>query len=90
MATRTIGSRMTNATLVIGNYHLLRLIGEGGMGHAAALLELHKRKGVPWEPSDHGFVFPKDQVEAFAQRLMRLNQPPTTNNQQPITNNQRP
>jgi hypothetical protein len=24
---------------------------------AAALLELHKHKGVPWEPSDHGFVF---------------------------------
>jgi hypothetical protein len=41
---------------------------------AAALLELHKHKGVPWEPSDHGFVFSKDQVEAFAQRLMRLNE----------------
>jgi hypothetical protein len=68
---------------------------------AAALLELHKHKGVPWEPADHGFVFSKDQVEAFAQRLMRLNEsrhiehvlfhmPPATNNQQPITNNQRP
>jgi hypothetical protein len=41
---------------------------------AAALLELHKHKGVPWEPSDHGFVFSKDQVEAFSQRLMRLNE----------------
>jgi hypothetical protein len=41
---------------------------------AAALLELHKHKGVPWEPADHGFVFSKDQVEAFAQRLMRLNE----------------
>ena len=41
---------------------------------AAALLELHKHKGVPWEPSDHGFVFSKDQVEAFAQRLIRLNE----------------
>jgi hypothetical protein len=61
---------------------------------AAALLELHKHKGVPWEPADHGFVFSKDQVEAFAQRLMRLNearhiehvlfhQPPATNNQRP-------
>src|SRR5208282_5086781 len=38
---------------------------------AAALLELHKHKGVPWEPADHGFVFSKDQVEVFAQRLMR-------------------
>jgi hypothetical protein len=41
---------------------------------AAALLELHKHKGVPWEPSDHGFVFSKCDVEAFAQRLMRLNE----------------
>jgi hypothetical protein len=24
---------------------------------AAAILELHKHKGLPWEPSDHGFVF---------------------------------
>jgi hypothetical protein len=41
---------------------------------AAALLELHKHKGVSWQPSDHGFVFSKDQVEAFAERLMRLNE----------------
>jgi hypothetical protein len=41
---------------------------------AAALLELHKHKGVPWEPADHGFVFSKDQVEAFSQRLTRLNE----------------
>jgi hypothetical protein len=41
---------------------------------AAALLELHKHKGVPWEPADHGFVFSKDQVEAFSQRLIRLNE----------------
>jgi hypothetical protein len=65
---------------------------------AAALLELHKHKGVPWDPSDHGFVFSKDHVERFSQRLMRLNEsrhiehvrfhmPPATNNQQPITNN---
>src|SRR6202167_2660449 len=40
---------------------------------AAALLELHKHKGVPREPADHGFVFSKDQVEAFSQRLIRLN-----------------
>jgi hypothetical protein len=61
---------------------------------AAALLELHKHKGVPWEPADHGFVFSRDQVEAFWQRLMRLNQsrhiehvrfymPPATSHQQP-------
>jgi hypothetical protein len=41
---------------------------------AAALLELHKHKGVPWEPADHGFLFSKDHVERFAQRLMRLNE----------------
>ncbi len=41
---------------------------------AAALLELHKRKGVPWQPSDHGFVFPKERVECFAEHAMRLNE----------------
>jgi hypothetical protein len=41
---------------------------------AAALLELYKHKGIPWKPADHGFVFSKDQVEAFSDRLMRLNQ----------------
>jgi hypothetical protein len=40
----------------------------------AALLELHKHKGIPWHPADHGFVFSKEQVEAFSQRLVRLNQ----------------
>jgi hypothetical protein len=41
---------------------------------AAALLELHKHKAIPWEPADHGFVFSKDQVERFSQRLQRLNE----------------
>jgi hypothetical protein len=65
---------------------------------AAALLELHKHKGVPWEPADHGFVFSKDHVERFAQRLMRLNEsrhieyvrfhmPPRTSHQSPATSN---
>ena len=65
---------------------------------AAAILELHKHKGIPWEPSDHGFVFSKHDVERFAQRTMRLNEsrhiehvrfymPPATNNQQLTTNN---
>ena len=68
---------------------------------AAALLELHKHKGIPWEPAQHAFVFSRDQVEAFSQRNMRLNQsrhiehvlfhqPPATSHQQPITNNQQP
>jgi len=41
---------------------------------AAALLELHKQKEIPWEPADSGFVFSKDQVELFAQRQKLLNQ----------------
>jgi hypothetical protein len=41
---------------------------------AAAILELHKHKGIPWEPADHGIVFSKDHVERFAQRTMRLNE----------------
>ena len=31
---------------------------------AAALLEFHKHKGIPWQPADHGFVFSKDHVES--------------------------
>jgi hypothetical protein len=41
---------------------------------AAALLELHKHRGIPWEPADHGFVFSKCDVERFSDRLRRLNQ----------------
>jgi hypothetical protein len=41
---------------------------------AAALLELHKHQGLPWQPADHGFVFSKEHVERFAQRLKLLNQ----------------
>jgi hypothetical protein len=41
---------------------------------AAALLEFHKHKGLPWQPSDDGFVFSKDQVELFAHRAIRQNE----------------
>ncbi len=41
---------------------------------AAALLELHKHKGIAWDPADHGFVFLKSEVERFAERKMRLNE----------------
>ena len=41
---------------------------------AAAILELHKHKGLPYDPRQDGFVFSRDQVEAFAQRLIRLNE----------------
>jgi hypothetical protein len=39
---------------------------------AADLFKLHKHKGIPWEPADHGFVFSKDQVERYAERALRL------------------
>jgi hypothetical protein len=47
--------------------------------HAAAILELHKRKGIPYDPaeafhSEAGFVYSKEQVEAFSQHLIRLNE----------------
>lgn len=58
-----------------------RLQQERHLKRAAALLEFHKHKGIPYHPADDGsiysedgFVFSKDQVESFAQRLMRLNQ----------------
>jgi hypothetical protein len=41
---------------------------------AAAILELHKHKGIPWDPADHGFVFSKDQVERCSERMMRQNE----------------
>src|SRR4029077_8620211 len=41
---------------------------------ATALLEFHKHKGLPWQPSDHGFVFSLERVERFSERRMRLNQ----------------
>ena len=41
---------------------------------AAALLELHKQREIPWQPVDHGFVFLKCDVERFADRLKLLNQ----------------
>ena len=51
---------------------------ERALKQAAALLELHKHKGIPYDPaelfSQGGFVFSKDQVEAFAQHLVLVNQ----------------
>ena len=51
-----------------------RLQQERDLRHAAALLELHKHKGIPYDPAQDGFVFSKDQVEAFAERLIRPNE----------------
>ena len=41
---------------------------------AAALLELHKHKGQPWDPAADGFVFTKEQVERAAGLMMRQNE----------------
>jgi hypothetical protein len=51
-----------------------RLQHERDLKRAAALFELHKHRGIPWEPADHGFVFSKDQIADFSQRLMLLKQ----------------
>jgi hypothetical protein len=42
--------------------------------NAAALLELHNHKGLPWQPADHGFVFSKDQVQRHSDLLTRQNE----------------
>jgi hypothetical protein len=47
---------------------------ESHLKRAAALLELHKHKGIPYDPIQDGFVFSKDEIEEFSQRLMRLNE----------------
>ncbi len=41
---------------------------------AASLLELHKHKGVPYDPAQDGFVFSSSEIEAHSQRLMRQNE----------------
>jgi hypothetical protein len=41
---------------------------------AASVLEFHKHKGLPYDPAVDGFVFSKTEIEAFAQRTMRLNE----------------
>jgi len=41
---------------------------------ACGILEMHKHKGIPYDPSQDGFVFSKDQLEAHSERLVRHNQ----------------
>jgi len=41
---------------------------------AAALLELHQQKGIPWEPAHDGFVFSIEEIERYALREWRLKQ----------------
>jgi hypothetical protein len=33
----------------------------------------HRHKGLSWEPSDHGFVFSKEQIERHARQLISKN-----------------
>jgi hypothetical protein len=46
---------------------------ECDLKRAAALLEMHKVKGIPYDPAQDGFVFSNDQIEAYSLRLIRLN-----------------
>jgi hypothetical protein len=41
---------------------------------AAALLELHKRQGIEYDPAADGFVFSTSEIEAHSRRLMRQNE----------------
>jgi hypothetical protein len=41
---------------------------------AASVFQLHRHKGLPYDPAEDGFVFSKTEIEAFAQRTMRLNE----------------
>ena len=42
---------------------------------AVEIMIRHQRKELPWEPSDDGFVFSKEQIERHARKLMRQNPP---------------
>jgi len=41
---------------------------------AAALLELHKRQGIEYDPAADGFVFSLSEIESHSRRLMRQNE----------------
>jgi hypothetical protein len=47
---------------------------ERDLKKAAAILEMHKHKGLSYNPAEDGFVFSNAEVEAHSQRLIRLNQ----------------
>jgi len=47
---------------------------ERDLKRAAALLEMHKVKGLPYDPAQDGFVFSNDQIETYSRRLIRLNE----------------
>ncbi len=47
---------------------------QSDLKRAASLLELHKHKGIPYDPAQDGFVFSETEIEAHSQRLMRQNE----------------
>ena len=47
---------------------------ERDLKRAAGILELHKHKGIPYNPAEDGFVFSKAEVETCSRRLIHLNE----------------
>jgi hypothetical protein len=47
---------------------------ERDLKRAAGILELHKHKGIPYNPAEDGFVFTNAQIETCSQRLIHLNE----------------
>ncbi len=47
---------------------------ERDLARAAALLEMHQHKGLPYDPAQDGFVFSNDQIAAHSKHLARLNE----------------
>jgi len=47
---------------------------ERDLKNAAAILELHKHKGIPWDPAEDGFVFSKAEVGTCSRRLIHMNE----------------
>ncbi len=45
---------------------------ERDLKDAAAVSEVHKHQGIPYDPAQDGFVFSRDEIDAFAQRRMRI------------------
>ncbi len=45
---------------------------ERDLKDAAAVSEVHKHQGIPYDPSEDGFVFSRHEIDAFAQRQMRI------------------
>ena len=46
---------------------------ERDLKDAASISEVHKHKGIPYDPSQDGFVFSQPEIDAFAQRQVHIN-----------------